>query len=225
MDVFTLTSMFKYMKYSKNAIIRRNDKYTILGNVNNGKCIRINNTLHNTFDELLKQGGIVEVNNYSKTSELGKILADMNVLVENDEEEKLKAVTFAITNRCNLECLHCGYSANPTEYNELDKEVIVSTISQLKSIENIGITGGEPLVHKDFPEIAEFIGKNVSGQKTLMNNATLINEDNVELIINNFDNVAISLDAASKKVCDEIRGHGVFQKNNFSNKVVKIKKV
>ena len=28
-------SMYKFMMYSKNAIVRRNDKYTILGNVNN----------------------------------------------------------------------------------------------------------------------------------------------------------------------------------------------
>lgn len=201
------------MKYSKNTIIRRNNKHTILGNVNNGKWIRINNTLYDTFKQLLEQGGLGKVYKYSKTRELTKILTDINVLVENEEEEeKLKTLTFAITNKCNLECIHCGYSANPTEYNELNKELILSVISQLKNIENIGITGGEPLVHKDFCEIAEFIGKNVTGRKTLMTNATLINESNVDLIIKNFDDVAISLDASSERTCDEIRGHGVFKK-------------
>lgn len=220
---FDLKFMFKQMKYSRNSIIRTNGKYTIYGNVKNGKWIRVSNALHNKFEQLLNEGEFNSICKDQKVNRLREILIDIEVLVEKEEEETLKAVTFAITNKCNLNCIHCGYSASIEENDELDKEIIMFTIQQIKDIENIGITGGEPLIHKDFYEIAEFIGKNVSGQKTLMTNATLINEKNVDCIIRNFNNIAISLDAAFEKTCDKMRGCGVFTKVISAIKLLKSK--
>lgn len=201
------------MKLSKYTIVRKNSKYTILGNTNNGKWIRISNELYNIFDKLFSKDGLEGVIENSTTRKLAKLLLDIEVIIENEtEEDTIKVITFAITNQCNLECIHCGFSANIREVNELDTETIISTISQFKNIEHIEITGGEPLLHKGFQEIAEYIGKNVRGTKTLMTNAVLISEDNVELLINNFDNIAISIDAASEEVCNEMRGHNVYNK-------------
>lgn len=41
------------MEYTKNAIIRKNGQFTILGNIKTGKWIRIQNALHEKFESQL----------------------------------------------------------------------------------------------------------------------------------------------------------------------------
>ncbi len=206
--------VWRSMEYTKNAIIRKNGKFTILGNIQTGKWIRINNELYEKFEKqrICKRIGKTDFD--QKVWDLIKLLMELRVISEGsiEQEDKIRAVTFAITNRCNLSCLHCGYSASPDQNYELDKEVVLAALTIMKDVDVIGITGGEPMFHKDFPEIAAFIGKNMKGKKTLMTNATLIHEGNVDLIVENFDDIAISLDAASEKTCDEMRGKGVYKK-------------
>ncbi len=206
------------MEYTKNAIIRKNGQFTILGNIKTGKWIRIQNALHEKFESQLIGKGMEITDSDQKVWDLAKVLMELKVISEENmeqgdtQENKIRAVTFAITNRCNLSCLHCGYSAGPDQNYELDKEAVLAALTIMKDADVIGITGGEPMFHKDFEEIAAFIGKNMNGKKTLMTNATLIHEGNADLIVGNFDDVAISLDAASEKTCDEMRGKGVYKK-------------
>lgn len=203
-----------FMRLTKNAVIRRKGEYVILGNIRTGKWIRINQKLYEMFDVYLQLDDQQKADVYKKIGKLVQTLTDLELVTncEYEQEEKLRSITFAITNRCNLQCLHCGYSASPNDRCELSKDDIMDAIFKLRDIEVLGITGGEPMFHKDFPAIADFIGKNVYGKKTLMTNATLISEKTVDLVINNFDGVAISLDAASKITCDKMRGMGVFSK-------------
>ncbi len=90
-----------------------------------------------------------------------------------------KEVWFHITNRCNLNCSHCLFSETLNNNKELDKDFIINLVKELnyKGTNIFIFTGGEPLLHKDFPEIIKFILKNNSLNKiAILTNGLLIEE-------------------------------------------------
>ena len=131
--------------------------------------------------------------------------------VEKNQKDKLESLLIAITNRCNLRCLHCGFSAGPEETDQLSFEDIKEIIDANRDIDSITLTGGEPLVHPNFWDIADYLGEHFQGSKGLMSNVTLVNSTNIDKIVKNFSNVSISLDAATPETCKLIRGKGVFE--------------
>ena len=62
-----------------------------------------------------------------------------------------------LTNRCNLFCDHCDMSSGNPLPNELSTPEILALAAKLKEqeIENISLSGGEPVQHKDFFKIAQ----------------------------------------------------------------------
>ncbi len=75
---------------------------------------------------------------------------------------KLKWITVYITNNCNLKCKHCCY---PSEKNhkDLSIEKIRETIQfcEKNNIRDFYVTGGEPLLRKDFLEIMSYAAKRI----------------------------------------------------------------
>ena len=67
-----------------------------------------------------------------------------------------------LTDRCNLSCLHCGSSCGGGNGRFLDTGLLLKTLDEVaedfepESV-MICLTGGEPLLHKDFFTIAERI--------------------------------------------------------------------
>lgn len=194
----------------RNCYIKKKGRKIIIGNKDNGKWIRIseenfnkinrdiNNlspkNLDRKYAELIKAGIIVQKNN------------------ETDKIEDLASIMIAITNKCNLSCLHCGFSAGPVEKKELSLEEVLSIINNNQKASEIVITGGEPLIHKDFEQIARKLNDSFIGKKTLMTNGTLIDNKFSKLIASVFDEISISIDGATKDSCDIMRGHGVYEK-------------
>ena len=88
---------------------------------------------------------------------------------------KLRWLFFEITNRCNLNCRHCGSKCLP-KGQALSVEEIEATLKAVQPERPaICLTGGEPLLHPEFFEIAERIHANgfLWGMTT---NATLIDD-------------------------------------------------
>lgn len=88
-----------------------------------------------------------------------------------------------ITKRCNLRCVHC-YNGNLryTTEEELSTEEWKGLLEEITTAGCLFllITGGEPLLRKDFPEIyihAKKLGLIV----TIFTNGTLIDEDHIKL--------------------------------------------
>lgn len=91
-----------------------------------------------------------------------------------------------LTHRCNLRCIHC-YNGNQSEIHMMQSSEMET--SKIKAIVDeivdagclyILITGGEPLLRKDFKEIYRYI--KLSGLiTTIFTNGTLINDDIIEL--------------------------------------------
>jgi len=76
---------------------------------------------------------------------------------------------FAVTNRCNLKCIQCNiwrhYEENPElAKEELSAERIARIFSSYRGFNVVGITGGEPYLRADLPEILDAI---VSTQRSL----------------------------------------------------------
>jgi len=100
----------------------------------------------------------------------------------------------AITNKCNLRCFYCHREGEKNPRNEIPAERIVELASVFKElgIKKVKITGGEPLLRKDLPEILlnlpEF--KEVS----MTTNGTLLADKAYELKECGLDRVNISLD-------------------------------
>ncbi len=152
-----------------------------------------------------------------------------------DPKQSIGRINFAITDYCNLYCTHCCYSAKLINNTTKKEEVITLDMSLIKRIielnpRSLVITGGEPLLVTNFDEVMCYLNENYDGAISLATNATLINEQNVDLLSKGFDSFDLSLDGIDEESCDSIRGKGTFnkvinaikllQKNNVENIIV-----
>lgn len=111
-----------------------------------------------------------------------------------------------------------------SESKELRTEEIFNIIDRLKeyNVTSIMISGGEPLVRKDFMKIIEYLNQRINCHKTLMTNGLLINDTNIDFIIKNFDELSISLDGCDKELTEIVRGVDIF--DTILDKVKKLHK-
>ncbi|MFW9978113.1 MAG: radical SAM protein [Candidatus Thorarchaeota archaeon] len=112
------------------------------------------------------------------------------------------------TLRCNLQCIHCGSAAGTARPDELSTEESLDLCKQLKGIDcgGIAMMGGEPLVRSDWLTIAKEI-KRLGMSLSLITNGYRIPESTFESIEEiKPELVTVSLDGASPKTHDLIRG-------------------
>lgn len=67
----------------------------------------------------------------------------------------VKSIHWSVTGKCNLRCRHCYMSAPRQKYRDLSPDEAESLIRQIAEAEihQISLTGGEPLLRKDFWQI------------------------------------------------------------------------
>ena len=106
----------------------------------------------------------------------------------NNASPLLHSIDFEVTERCNLRCQHCYISRDPTEDSganpELDCAFICALLEEAAALgcKRLNLTGGEPLLRADFPDIllrAHRLGFSVA----LATNATLISDDIADLLV------------------------------------------
>ena len=132
-------------------------------------------------------------------------------------ETRRPVVFWNITNKCNLRCAHCYISARPelTSEAELSLDEAKAFVDDLAAIPVplLLFTGGEPLVRKDFFELAEHT--TAKGLKTaLSTNGTLITKEVAARIKDaGIEYAGVSLDGAKAETHDGIRNQpGSFNK-------------
>jgi radical SAM protein with 4Fe4S-binding SPASM domain len=129
--------------------------------------------------------------------------------------ERKPIVVWNITRRCNLNCLHCYSDSEAREYpGELTFAQCCAVVDDLAGfgVPGVLLSGGEPLIHPRFFELAEYArGKGL--RLTLSTNGTLIDRERAQRLKDlGFAYVGISLDGIGA-THDYFRGRqGAFEK-------------
>jgi radical SAM protein with 4Fe4S-binding SPASM domain len=108
---------------------------------------------------------------------------------------------FEITEACNLRCRHCEADAGRRDPAELTTAEALDVATQLGAAgcRQVNLTGGEPLVRRDWEAIARRFA-DLGVEVTLATNGTLIDEPMVErLVAAGVRNVAVSLDGDKER--------------------------
>ncbi|NPA76884.1 MAG: radical SAM protein [Candidatus Diapherotrites archaeon] len=122
-------------------------------------------------------------------------------------------VTLGITNLCNLRCRTCNiwqiYRQSPElQREELNTEEWIHTISELKKTRYVSITGGEPTLRRDLPEIIGALDENRNVLAISINTNGAV----VERIIDHIPEQTLLRTHISMmgpaKIDDELRGKG-----------------
>lgn len=140
-------------------------------------------------------------------------------------------VSFHLTHDCNLRCAHCYLNAGEPSEKELTPEDMSNILDKLidMKIFRILLTGGEPMLRKDFFDIIKKLHHKI--WMVLSTNGNFISENNVEEITRYIKEFAISVDGATAKSHDQFRCvKGSFDKvirsinhiNNMGDKNIKI---
>jgi mycofactocin radical SAM maturase len=123
-------------------------------------------------------------------------------------------LTWEITHRCNLKCVHCLSGSSDESPGELDFEECRAIVDQLAALKvfEINFGGGEPLLKDYFLPLLRYIHE--KGIVTCIStNGTVLTDEAVACFAGNpLVNVQVSLDGATPEVNDRIRGQGTFHR-------------
>jgi Fe-coproporphyrin III synthase len=131
--------------------------------------------------------------------------------------DKKPVVVWNVTRRCNLKCVHCYAQAKDISYeNELSTEEgkkLLDDLSDFK-VPVVLFSGGEPLVRKDLPELAEYAVQ--KGMRAVIStNGTMITPNMARILKEiGLSYVGISIDGM-EQINDRFRG----VKNAFKSAV------
>lgn len=162
--------------------------------------LEIAKDVENTLDIVLESGMLTD-----DEDDYGYInLIRTNPIIEH--------VNLEVTRNCNLNCKHC-MEGGAHETDELTLEEIYSLINEFAEMKvlSVVLTGGEPLMRKDLPEIIHRLTeRNIKSY--VFTNGTLIDKDFIKKIKD--DNVLIrfSVDGIDADTHDYIRGDGNYAK-------------
>ena len=121
----------------------------------------------------------------------------------------LRYLQLHITEKCNLDCRHCYLGAK--EQKDLNLEVIDKAIREFSQNGlRLLITGGEPLLHKNFWKVLE-IAKKYPIRVEVLSNGTLLTDKKAKKLSKYIQGIQISIDGLEKGH-DSLRGTGSFKK-------------
>lgn len=82
------------------------------------------------------------------------------------DKPRLRYLLFYVTSRCNLRCSHCFYLDELNKHDEMTQEEIERVASSLRPLGFVRMTGGEPMLRKDLPEVVS-IFRRAAGTKRM----------------------------------------------------------
>lgn len=140
-------------------------------------------------------------------------IGELSTEIVKESLDNINHIVFEVTDKCNLDCVYCGYGDMYFDHDKRNKGVIsfnkvveiitylLPKINNVKGHLYIGFYGGEPLLEsKLIQNIINFINSVVFGRDifyTMTTNGVLINK-NFDLLIKNNIQLLISLDGNRK---------------------------
>jgi radical SAM protein with 4Fe4S-binding SPASM domain len=133
--------------------------------------------------------------------------------VMRSPEPSLRYLELQITDRCNLQCKHCyiGSSSAPERLHELSLDQIKTILREFEELQGLRllITGGEPLLHKNFEAINQML-PDFMVRKVLFSNGLLLNRRLLKDL--HVDEIQVSIDGL-EQAHDILRGTGTFARS------------
>ena len=128
--------------------------------------------------------------------------------IEKSPDPSLRYLELQITDRCNLRCGHC-YIGESTSH-DLSCAQIFNVLSEFEEMQGLRvlITGGEPLMHRDFQSVNRML-PGFMLRKVLFTNGHLLTAPLLDDL--RVDEIQISIDGL-EEAHDLLRGKGSFQK-------------
>ncbi|MBI2944892.1 MAG: methyltransferase domain-containing protein [Candidatus Wallbacteria bacterium] len=129
--------------------------------------------------------------------------------------ERLSELWLHTNNNCNLECAHCLVNSGPAGERGLPGKALRDVLAQAHAlgVRRFYFTGGEPFARPDIFELIEVATRELDGELILLTNATLL-EGKRLLKLGEMDRqrlrLQVSLDGASARTNDPLRGRGTF---------------
>ena len=117
-------------------------------------------------------------------------------------------ITWNLTYKCNLRCIHCYIDASNDKPDGLTTEEALNLIDQFAELKIplIIMSGGEPLLRRDFFELASY-ARSKGLKLALSTNGTLITKKVAQKLKElEFSYVGISLDSDTPEFHDKFRG-------------------
>jgi mycofactocin radical SAM maturase len=123
-------------------------------------------------------------------------------------------VTWEITQRCTMHCVHCLSDAGPAAEDELTTQECRDLVDQLTALNvfQVNIGGGEPFIREDFLDLLTYAHD--QGLVTCVStNGMLIDQELARRLSElTMLYLQVSLDGATAEVNDAIRGKGTYKK-------------
>ena len=119
-----------------------------------------------------------------------------------------------LTNRCNLRCQHC-FAERHAATGDLPLAILTQVLQEGKDcgITHLAFTGGEPTIHRQFPEIVARVGAAHYDWSMVSNGLNL--PQIYPLLLRSrpwFTGVTFSLDGAREATHDQLRGSGAYRR-------------
>jgi len=120
-------------------------------------------------------------------------------------KDHLTSLHIEITSRCNERCLHC-YIPHEEKTRDIKPELFYRVLQQCKEmgVLNVTLSGGEPMLHKEFIQFLNRCNK-LNFSVNVLSNLTLLTKDILEeMKANPLLSVQVSLYSMDSSIHDEI---------------------
>lgn len=184
-----------------------------VGNFENGSFIGLNEKGLNLINYIKENNTLPE----SMDAEEEMLVAALDkgeYFKKNTNTSALKSCYIHVTNRCNLNCIGCySFDCTRNTIDDLSLDDLKDIMNQLKEagVENVTISGGEPLIRRDIVDILKYAKEECKFEViNLISNGTIQREDiylEIKKYINDF---AISIDGYDEVHSKFIRDDGIF---------------
>jgi len=122
-------------------------------------------------------------------------------------------ITLELTDACDLKCVYCNYPlfSNPRIFmSESVFSSLINRLDELKKIDRLIVSGGEPTLHPQFTMMSEELSKRTRFL-SIVTNAQWKKESIAKSLLNNYNLIEISVDAGGEKMYEDSRKGASFQ--------------
>ncbi len=125
---------------------------------------------------------------------------------------RLNSLRISITQRCNLKCFYCHREGEIASSDEMTAEEIgkIAEVACQLGMKKIKLTGGEPLLREDLPQIVSTISRHAD-EVSLTTNGVLLERYAHTLSKSGLKRVNVSLPSSTPENFKKITGKDYFQ--------------